>query len=190
MESIVENLMKTLSSGDNLSAISKVVGGDSTAVKSSMGMGLPAIMGSMANKASQPGGLDMLTGLLSKVGGNPAMGDVTNILGDVKGAGGSDMLSGLMGGQLGSLQNAISKKTGLPAAAVGQVLSIVAPLVINKVGQMFTSQKMDAKGLSSFLGDQSKMAMDASPDAADIFKQITSAGKRTGLLARLKAMFK
>lgn len=190
MDSIVDGLMKMVTSGDNLSAISKLVGGDTNAVKSTMGMGLPSIMGSMADKATKPGGLDMLTGLLSKAGADDKLGDVSNVLGDVKGAGGMDMLSGLMGGQLGSIQNAISKKTGLPSGAVGQVLAIAAPLVMNKVGQMFTSQKMDSKSLSSFLGDQSKMAMDASPDTADIFKQLASTGQKTGILAKLKAMFK
>jgi hypothetical protein len=40
---------------------------------------------------------------------------------------------------------------------------------------MFVSQKMDTKGLTSLLGDQSKLAMAASPDAAALAKQFMGA---------------
>jgi hypothetical protein len=191
MESISEGLMGMLSSGDNLSALSKSVGGDSNAVKSALGMGIPAIMGSMANNASKPGGLDMLKGLMSKADAANPTGDIGAMLSGGGSAGGSDMISGLMGGQLAPIQNAIAKKTGLPASVIGQVLAMVAPLVMGKVSKMFSSQKMDDKGLTALLGDQSKMAMQSSPDMADIMKQITGAtGEKTGILAKLKGLFK
>ncbi len=191
MESISEGLMGMLSSGDNLSAISKTVGGDSNAIKSALGMGIPAILGSMANNASKPGGLDMLKGMMSKADAANPTGDMAAMLSGGGSAGGSDMLSGLLGGQLAPIQNAIAKKTGLPASAIGQVLAMIVPMIMAKVSKMFTSQKMDDKGLTAFLGDQSKMAMQSSPDMADIMKQITGgAGEKTGFLAKLKALFK
>lgn len=191
MESISEGLMGMLSAGDNLSAISKTVGGDSNAIKSALGMGIPAIMGSMANSASKPGGLDMLKGLMSKADAANPTGDIGAMLSGGGSAGGSDMISSLMGDQLAPIQNAIAKKTGLPASVIGQVLAMVAPMILGKVSKMFTSQKMDDKGLSAFLGDQSKMAMQSSPDMAEIMKQITGgAGQKTGFLAKLKALFK
>ncbi len=188
MESISEGLMSALSSGDNLSAISKKVGGDNNAVKSALGMGIPAIMGSMASTASKPGGMDMLKGLMSKADASNPSGDVSAAIG---GTGGQDMLGGLMGGQLAPVQAAISKKTGLPAEAVGQVLAMVAPMVLGKVGKMFKSQSMDEKGLGSFLGEQSKMAMGSSPDTADIMKQLSGgSGEKAGIMGKLKGLFK
>jgi hypothetical protein len=44
-------------------------------------------------------------------------------------------------------------------------------MVIGYVGKMFVSQKMDAKSLTSLLGDQSKLALAASPDTAALAKQ-------------------
>jgi hypothetical protein len=49
MDFIHEILIKELSTGNNLSAITKSVGGDDKAVKSALGMGLPLLLGSMAN---------------------------------------------------------------------------------------------------------------------------------------------
>ena len=56
MASILESMMTQVSSGDNLSAISKAVGGDEPAVKSALSMGLPMLLGSMSNTASTPAG--------------------------------------------------------------------------------------------------------------------------------------
>jgi hypothetical protein len=177
---IVADLMKQVTTGDNLSMISKSVGGDNKAVQSALGMGLPMIMGSMATTASKPGGADTLTKMLTQAGGSNTISSVSGLLGNTAAAGGSDMVSTLFGSQMGTIQNAIAQKTGLPPAAVGKVLEIAAPMVIGYVGKMFVSQKMDTKSLTSLLGDQSKVALQASPEAAGMAKQLMGAQESSG----------
>ncbi|HJX55373.1 MAG TPA: DUF937 domain-containing protein [Methanoregula sp.] len=177
---IVADLMKQVTTGDNLSTISKSVGGDGKAVQSALSMGLPMIMGSMANTASKPGGADMLTKMLTQAGGSNPMENVSGLLGNPAAAGGSGMVSTLFGSQMGTIQNAIAQKTGLPPAAVGKVLEIAAPMVMGYVGKMFVQQKMDTKSLTGLLGDQSKMALQASPDAAAMSKQLMGAQETSG----------
>ena len=186
---IVADLMKQVATGDNLSMISKSVGGDGKAVQSALSMGLPMIMGSMATTASQPGGADILTKMLAQAGGSNPMDNLGGLLGNPAAAGGSGMVSTLFGSQMGTIQNAISQKTGLPPAAVGKVLEIAAPMVMGYVGKMFVQQKMDATGLASLLGDQSKMALQGSPDAAAMAQQLLGAqagsGGVSGILKKL-----
>jgi len=177
---IVADLMKQVATGDNLSMISTSVGGDGKAVQSALGMGLPMIMGSMANTASKPGGADTLTKMLAQAGGSNPLDNMSGFLGNPAAAGGSGMVSTLFGSQMGMIQNAIAQKTGLPPAAVGKVLEIAAPLVMGYVGKMFVQQKMDKKSLTGLLGDQSKMALQASPDAAAIAKELTGATETSG----------
>src|SRR5512136_2483362 len=169
---IVADLMKQAATGDNLSLISKSVGGDGKAVQSAMSMGLPMILGSMASTASKPGGADMLTKMLAQAGGSSPLDNMSGFLGNPAAAGGSGMLNTLFGGQMGTIQNAISQKTGLPPTAVGKVLEIAAPMVMGYVGRMFVQQKMDAAGLTSLLGEQSKAALQGSPDAAAMAQQL------------------
>ena len=64
--------------------------------------------------------------------------------------------------------------------AVGKVMEIAVPLVMGYVGKMFVSQKMDTKSLTTLLGDQSKMAMQASPDAAAMAQQVMGAQESSG----------
>jgi hypothetical protein len=177
---IVADLMKQVTTGDNLSQISKSVGGDEKGVQSALGMGLPLILGSMSNTASKPGGADMITGMLGQMGGSNPVDNLGSFLGSPSAAGGSGMVSNLLGSQMPPIQNAISQKTGLPTAVVGKVLAIAAPMVLGYIGKMFAGKKMDQQGLTSLLGEQSKMAMQSSPDAANMAKQLMGSPQEAG----------
>lgn len=174
MDSIVQDLMKQVATGDNLAAISQSVEGDSTAVQSALGMAMPLIMSSMADTASKPGGVDTLMGMVSQLGGaNPAE-NVNGFLGSPQAAGGAGMVSALLGSQMGGIQNAIAQKTGLPPAIVGQILAIAVPVVVGQVGKMFAGSGMDKNALSGLLGDQSAAAMESAPEIAAIAQQVMS----------------
>jgi hypothetical protein len=186
---IVGDLLKQVATGDNLAQISKSVGGDEKGVQSALGMALPMILGSMSNTASKPGGADMITGMLGQMGGSNPMDNIGSFLGSPAAAGGSGMVSSLLGSQMAPIQNAIAQKTGLPPAIVGKVLAIAAPMIIGYVGKMFAGKKVDSQGLTTLLGEQSKMAMQASPDAANMAKQLmgaqTEAGGVSGFFKKL-----
>ncbi len=180
MDSIIANLMKELGSGDNVSAMSKTVGGDDKAVKSALGMGLPLILGSMSSNASKPGGADMLMKMMTQMGSSNPMDNLSAYLSNPEAAGGSGMVSSLLGSQMVPVQNAISQKTGLPPAAVGKLLAIATPVIMGQVGKMSAEQNMDSKGLPNFLGNQSKSAMQSSPEAANMAKQLLSIQEGSG----------
>lgn len=189
MDSIVENLMTELLSGNNLPVISKSVGGDENSVKSALGMGLPLLLGSMANNASKPGGADMLTKMLTQMGSSNPVDNISNHLSNPEAAGGSGMASNLFGSQMVPIQNAISQKTGLPPAAVGKLIAIVTPMLVGSIGKTFMGQNMDSKGLSNLLGDQSKMAIQSSPEAASMAKQLLAAqGGSGGIMGTMKKL--
>jgi hypothetical protein len=159
---IVADLMRQVGTGDNLSLISKSVGGDEKGVQSALGMGLPLIMGSLSNTASKPGGADMITSMMGQMGDSNPLDNLGSFLGSPAAAGGSGMVNSLLGSQLAPVQNAISQKTGLSPAIVGRVLAIGTPILLGYVGKMFAGRKMDQQGLTTLLGEQSKMAMQSS----------------------------
>lgn len=163
--------MKQVASGDNLALISKSVGGDGKAVQSVLSMGIPMILGSMASTASTPAGLDTLTKMLAQGGSGSPLDNMGGFLNNQEAAGGPAMARSLFGYEMSGITTAIAQKTGLRPAMVSQVITIATPIVVGYVGKMFVSQKMDAAGLTSLLGDQSRLAIAASPDAAAIAKQ-------------------
>jgi hypothetical protein len=188
---IVADLMKQVATGDNLSMIAKSVGGDNNAVRSALGMGFPLIIGSMASTASAPGGADVLTKMLVQGGSSNPLDNLGGFLSNPAAAGGSAMANTLFGGRMSGIQTAIAQKTGLPPAIVTKVMETATPLVVGYIGRMFVEQKMDTKSLTTLLGDQSQLAMAASPEAAALAKQVMgaavpeSAGDMSGMLKKM-----
>jgi hypothetical protein len=172
MESIVQTLMNQVLTGDNLSLISKSVGGDEKGVSSALGMSLPMIMGSMANTAAKPGGADMISQMIGQMGGSNPTENLGSFLGSPAASGGSGMVNSLLGSQMAPIQDVISKKTGLPSAVVGKVVAIAVPMVLGAISKMFGGQKVDQNSLTKLLGEQSAMAMQSSPEAANMAKQL------------------
>jgi hypothetical protein len=186
---IVSDLMKEAGTGDNLSLISNTVGGDGNAVRSALGMSLPVVMGSLAATAAKPGGAGVLTTMVSQAGSSSPAGNLSGYLGSPAAAGGSSMVSTLFGSQLAPVQDAIARKTGLPPAVVGKVLEIAVPMVIGFVGKIAGGQNLDAAGLAGLIGDQSKMALAGSPDAAAVMEQmVVSQAASGGLSGMMKNM--
>lgn len=190
MDSIVSELMKEVASGDNLASISQSVGGDPSAVQSALGMAMPLILGSMSNNASKSGGMDAMMGMVSQISGANPMDNLSGFL-SAQPSGSAGLVSSLLGNQIGPIQDAIAKKTGLPPVIVGKILQIAVPIVLGKVGSMVSGGGMDKNGLSNLLGEQSKMAMQSSPDVADIAQLLlASQGGSGGIMGSLKKIFK
>ncbi len=178
---IVADIMNQAGTGDNLSLISTSVGGDTNAVRSALGMGLPMIVGSMAATAAKPGGADAVTTMMAQAGSSSPLDTMSGFLSGSTAAGNSSMVSTLFGSQLAPVQDAIARKTGLPPAVVGKVLEIAVPMVLSYVGKMAGGQ--DAAGLAGLLGDQSAKALAGSPDAAALAQQMMASQAGSGALS-------
>lgn len=122
----------------------------------------------------------MLTKMLAQGAGSNPLDNLGGFLSNPAAAGGSAMVSTLFGTQMGAIQTAIAQKTGLPPEIVSKLMAVAVPIVMGYVGKMFVGQKMDAAGLTSLLGDQSRMAMAASPDAAALATQFLGAAAPAG----------
>lgn len=165
---VVADLMRVMVSGDNLTALGKSLGIDKDRAQSLLRVSLPLVVGSMATTASKPGGAEMLTKMLAQAGGSNPMDNPGGFLSNPMAAGGSAMASSIFGSQLDTMQNVIAQKSGFPPGVVAKVMAIAVPMVIGYFGK----QNITPAGLPKFLGDQSKMAMKTSPEAATLFKDL------------------
>jgi len=183
--------MKQLTSGDNLSLISKNVGADDKSVKSALEMGLPLLLGAMNNNASKPAGAKAIMSSLGQMGNKNPIDDMANYLNMADSSQGTDMLNSILGSSLQPIQQSISKKTGLPPSVVGQLLAMVLPLVLGSLSKTSGKPSMGSDYLSKLLGEQSKMALSASPDAARLMKDLfTSQQSSGGLMGLIRKFMK
>jgi hypothetical protein len=190
MDSLVEGLMKQMMTGDNLSLMSKKVGADEKSTKSALEMGLPLLLGAMSNKASKPEGSNAIINSLSQLGGNNPMDNIASYIGGSGSTQGTDMLSSVLGSGLQPIQQAISSKTGLPASVVGQLLSMALPMLLGSMNKSSSKQGVGQGDLSKLLGEQSKMALSSSPEAAGAMKELFASQESGGLMGLIKKLFK
>jgi hypothetical protein len=189
MDSIVEGLMKQIISGDNLSLMSKSVGADDKSVQSALGMGLPLLLGAMNNNASKPEGAQAIMNSLSQMGNNNPMDSLSGYLSAPGSTQGSSMLTSIMGSSLSPIEQAVSKSTGLPPAVVSKVLAMALPLVLGSLSKSSPGKSLGPNDLSKLLGDQTKMAMAASPDATGVMNELLASQKSSGGLTGLLKKF-
>ena len=188
MNSVVEGLMSQMMSKENLSLLSNKAGTDEKSAKSALEIGLPMLLAAMSNKASKSEDSAIISSL-SQLGGNNPADDMASYLGG-SGSQGTDILSSILGSSMQPIQQAISKKTGLPASVVGQLLSMALPLLLGSLANSSTKQNIAADDLSKLLGDQSKMALSSSPEAAALMGELFPSQERGGLMGMIKKLFK
>lgn len=191
MDSIVEGLLGQLTSGDNLSSISKKAGTDDKSTKSVLEMGLPLLLGAMNQKASKPDGAQAILGSMAQMGSNNPMDNMASYLGASDSSQGTSMINSILGSSLQPIEQTISKKTGVPLMVVSKILAIALPLVLGSLTKSSQKQTMGQGDLSKLLGDQSKMAMTSSPDAAGVMNEMFASEQgKSGLMGSLKKFMK
>lgn len=157
MSSLMEMLGKTLS-GDNLSMISKELGADESTTQGAIGAALPALVGALSRNGSNQQGAEGILGALSQ---DRHDGGVLDNLSDFLGKkeydqprGGAGILGHLLGGQEERVRQGVSKSSGLSAEGSGQLMKMLAPMVLGALGKQQKSQGFDASSLMGFLGGE------------------------------------
>ena len=95
-------------------------------------------------------------------GGSPVGGGLGDVLGAVLGGGGggaspgngAGILGHIFGGRRGQAEQGLGQTTGLGSAGAGQLMAMLAPLVMAVLGNMTRKQGLDANGLSGVLGQE------------------------------------
>ncbi len=123
--------------GESESGISKAISGL-----------LPAVVGGLANNASNPSVLDSITGAASS-------GLLGNLLGESSNNSLiSTVLSAIFGDKVGGLVNLISGFSGVNSNNTSSLLNLVTGAALGSVGKYAADNNLDRSGLASLLGDQ------------------------------------
>ncbi len=146
-----------------LGEISNTVGAEPSLVNSAIQMALPAIIGGLANNASDPQGAQSLDQALERDHDGSIFGNLgglgSMILGQLQtpeptpkqlDAGG--ILGHILGSNQGPVVEQVSNNTGLNMGQVAQILMMLAPLVMGYLGQQKRQQNVGADGLGGLLG--------------------------------------
>jgi hypothetical protein len=139
-----------------IQAIAQQLGIDPSQAESAIQQAMPLLIGGLARNAQTDEG----AGALHSALGDHAGSDVGSILGSVLGGGGLGNGGAILGHIFGARQDkaaqGLGQQTGLGSQNAGQLLAILAPVVMGVLGNMSQRQGMNASGLGSVLGQEAQ----------------------------------
>lgn len=160
MSSILETLRSQLDA-DTVQSIGLQLNLDPATTQAAIAGALPMLVGKLAHNASQPAGAASLNQALNAHDGS-IFGQITDVLGN---AGiGDGILKHVFGGQRGTAEAGLGRATGLDAGTAGQLLAMLAPLVLGALGRMRNQNNLDAGGLSDVLRQENQSVQAQAPE--------------------------
>ena len=169
---VLGSLMGQLGGG-GVNEIARSVGLDSSDVTNVLSGAVPAIMAGLTRNSASTDGLAGLAGALDRDHDGSILDDVMGYLGGGGNlADGAGILGHVLGGRQSNVESAVSRSSGVDIAAVGKIMAMVAPLIMGALGQAKRQQGFDAGGLAEMLGQQERVARQASPSAVDMFSKM------------------
>ncbi|HVS31895.1 MAG TPA: DUF937 domain-containing protein [Thermoanaerobaculia bacterium] len=154
---------------ETIRMMSSQLGTDISATSSAVSMTLPILLGGLANNAADADGaaaLDAALGshdgaILDRPAALPGAGD------------GAAILRHVLGTRRGPVQEGVARATGLSAQQAGELLTLLAPLIMGVLGRMKQQQNIGADQLPVVLGKAS----------LDMARQSTAIGDLSRILS-------
>lgn len=172
MDELTRQLMQQLSE-EGISQIGRQLGADEQKTGSALLAAVPLLVSALANNASKPDGAQALHQALAQDHDGSILNDVPGFLSNPQTANGAGILGHILGSQQPAVTQGLAHNTGLDGDQVGQLLQIVAPLLMGALGQQQQQQGLDPNGLSAFLGgQQQQVAQQAGPDMISLLNSL------------------
>ena len=117
------------------------------------------LLSALGKNAASPQGAQALLGALSRDHDGSVLDNLGSLLGSgALGKEGTAILGHVLGNKQGAVAAGIGQASGLTADTSGQLLAMLAPLVMGSLGKTQRQGGLDAEGLASMLGGQRKQA--------------------------------
>lgn len=148
--------------GAPVQQISAQLGTAPAQTQSAIATALPLLLGALGRNAQQPQGAEALLGALQRDHAGAAPGfDLGGLLGSVLGGGagprtdGAGILGHIFGGSAPTAASGLGQATGLGGEKAGQLLALLAPIVMSYLAQRFLGGGQgDASQLGQALGQE------------------------------------
>lgn len=130
---------------------------------------LSTLLGAMARNASTPQGASALNNALDRDHDGSVLNDIMGMVTGQASTTNSSTLngSGILNHILGSRQSGavdmVSKMSGLDSSKTGDLMSMLAPVVMGMLGKAKRENNLDASGISDVLGGFAKQQQSSNP---------------------------
>lgn len=177
MSSLMDVLMQQFSSGDTLSSLSQQIGADEGQTSQALSMAVPLLLSALARNASDPTGAKSLHKALKRDHDGSILDDMSGLLGNAQAANGAGILRHVLGEQRSTVETRLAEQTGLGADGIGQLLELVAPVVMGALGRTQRQKKLGPKTLATLLRGERKAVQESAPDVMGLLGTLLDANQ-------------
>jgi hypothetical protein len=162
------DLIAQVMGGDTKRQIGRQLGADDQTTEGAISAALPMLLTALARNSSNPQGADALHQALARDHDGSILDDFSGSLARSEAGPGAGILRHVLGERQPLAQQAVAQSSGLDAARAGQLLMMLAPVVMGALGRSQRSDNMDASGLADMLGHERQQLGQSSPDLAGL----------------------
>jgi hypothetical protein len=134
--------------------LSSQLGADPAATQNALSAALPVLLGALAKNSTSSGGADALAGALDRDHDGSILDDLGGFLGGGNTSDGAAILGHVLGNRQRTVEAGIGQASGLQSNQVGQLLQMLAPIVLGYLGRQKRQQSLDSGMLGELLGSQ------------------------------------
>jgi hypothetical protein len=160
--SLLQMLQQRLG-GQAVNTISRQLGTDPGTTSNAVEAALPLLLSAVARNAGNPGQAQSLDRAIAEDHDGSVLDDVPGFLNQGGGGNGAGILRHVLGGRQQNVQHGLSQATGLDPAQTGQLLTMLAPLVMGALGRAKRENQLDSSGLSTMLTGEQERLRDQAP---------------------------
>jgi hypothetical protein len=149
--------------GQAVNHISRKLDADPGTTGSAINAALPLLLSAVARNSTSGQQAQSLDRAVSEDHDGSILDDVPGYLGRSEASQGAGILRHVLGGRQQAVQSGLSQATGLDTGKTGQLLAMLAPLVMGAVGRAKQERGLDSGGLSTMLAGEQEQLKDSSP---------------------------
>jgi hypothetical protein len=158
MDSITQSL-----GGDTMKQISRQLGADEGTTQNAIAAAVPLLLAGLARNSSSPDGAAALHEALVKDHDGGILDKLGGFLGNAQTGPGAGILGHVLGGHQPLAEEAVSNSSGLDRQRTGQLLLILAPIVMAMIGRARRQNDLNASGVAGMLGQEHEGLTRTSP---------------------------
>ena len=140
------------------------IGGDNDGVKRAAAVAVPMILAAIKRNARSKKGAEALAGALDRNHSDGGvLGNLGNLLGGSSMNEGEKILGHVFGNKKSNVQQQLGQATGLGGQGAGDLMSMLAPMVMGALGKTKQQNNMGVSGLKDLLRQEQKTIQKRQP---------------------------
>jgi hypothetical protein len=150
--------------GDEISRLGRSIGAEPAATQRAVDAALPMLFGALATNSSRPQGAASLASALDRDHDGSILDDLAGFLGGGDSGPGDGILRHVLGGRKTAAEAQLGQASGLDPGRAGQLLAMLAPLVLGALGRAQKRRGFDPADLAGMLQTERDRAARIAPE--------------------------